>query len=78
MTEVIQSGHAHCVEEAVKNSVSFRCHGRIQRLAIHVEPDRVVVRGSASSYYAKQLALEGAKAALKDAGYSLQVEIDVP
>jgi hypothetical protein len=47
------------LEQAVKHQIVQRTAGRIQMLEVEVIDNRVVVRGRASCYYLKQLALRG-------------------
>ena len=47
-------------EETIKQRIVQRTAGRIRMLEVDVIGDKVVVRGRASSYYLKQLALQGA------------------
>ena len=63
--------------EAVKRHVQCRSYDKVRRLAVIVEDGKVTVRGSVSSYYLKQLALEGARICLEGTGMMLHIEIDV-
>ena len=46
------------LELALGRQIELRTHGRIRPLSVDVRPDRIVVGGTAPSYYLKQLALE--------------------
>jgi hypothetical protein len=48
------------LQEVVERQISQRTWGRIHRLAVEVIDGRLIVHGCASSYYAKQLALQAA------------------
>jgi hypothetical protein len=63
---------------AVKRHVRRRSYDKVRRLAVIVKDGKVTVRGSAPSYYLKQLALEGARICLEGTGMMLHLEIDVP
>ncbi len=47
------------LEQAVKHSIVHRTGGRIRALAIELTARELIVRGSATCYYVKQLALQG-------------------
>jgi hypothetical protein len=47
------------LEQRIENQIVQRTWGRIHRLQVELADDRIVVHGQTSSYYAKQLALEG-------------------
>jgi hypothetical protein len=52
------------LERSVEQQISQRTWGRVHRLHVEMANGRLIVHGNASSYYAKQLALEGAMDAL--------------
>jgi hypothetical protein len=64
------------LEQAVKHQIVRRTAGRIQMLEVEVIDNRVVVRGRASCYYLKQLALRGVFDVL-GAGAAMGVELKV-
>jgi hypothetical protein len=47
-------------EQTIKNRIVERTCGRIRRLRVEVIGNRVIIGGSAPSFYLKQLALRGA------------------
>jgi subtilisin family serine protease len=47
------------LQQAIARQILHRTRGRIHRLEVEVIGERVIVRGCSSSYYVKQLALEG-------------------
>lgn len=53
-------GGAVGVERTIEQQVRQRTWGRIHRLQVEVIEDRVVLHGQTSSYYIKQMALQGA------------------
>jgi hypothetical protein len=46
------------LQEALERRIAQRTFGRVQHLEVHVAPGRVTVRGYASCYYDKQLAIQ--------------------
>jgi hypothetical protein len=62
--------------QTIKQQIMNRTFGRIHRLEVEVTEDRVVVHGRSSSYYSKQLALEGALEVIGPRG-TQHVELDV-
>jgi hypothetical protein len=46
--------------EALERRITERTWGRIRRLRVDVADDRVLIHGFTQSYYAKQLAIQGA------------------
>jgi len=58
--EIIEFAGAQAVnlEHTLGRQIHLRTEGRIRPLSIDVRPDRIVVAGTAPSYYLKQLALE--------------------
>jgi hypothetical protein len=49
---------ARIFAETLRQTILRESHGRIQKLHIVHDPDSIVVRGTADSYYALQLAIE--------------------
>ena len=75
MTPTIRSRGAD-LKENIERQIVHRTWGRIQRLHVETRDDRVVVHGWTSSYYIKQLALEGALEAL-GSDEPAEVELDI-
>jgi hypothetical protein len=65
------------LEDIVEQAVRRHCHDRIRMLAIEQHGSLIIVHGWADSYYAKQLALEGALRVLAGSGHQLHVAIQV-
>jgi hypothetical protein len=61
--------------EQVESRVRETTHGRIRDLTVHEVHGRILIRGQASTYHAKQLALHGALQLLS--GNQLRDEITV-
>jgi hypothetical protein len=64
------------LDQAIRHRIVQRTGGRIHRLEVEVIGDKVVVRGSAPSYYLKQLALRGVLDVLGSAGAAC-IELNV-
>lgn len=69
--------------QAIKHGIRHRTGGRVQALAIERTDREWVVRGTATCYYVKQLALQGALDALRSAkdtevGLNFQVAVYPP
>jgi hypothetical protein len=64
------------LEQAIKRRIEHRTGGRIQMLEVEVVGDRVIVRGRASCYYLKQLALRGVLDVIDVAG-AMRIELNV-
>jgi hypothetical protein len=65
--------------DAIERHIHLRTNGRVQFLRVELAVESVVISGSSPSYYVKQLAIEGAREALRgrhDAP-ALQVHIRV-
>lgn len=56
---------AHLERELVRH-VQTRTGRRIRELAVELQPERVILRGYAASYYLKQLAQHGVQDVLPD------------
>jgi hypothetical protein len=67
---------AEQVAQSIERQIVQRTWGRIHRLAVEVIDDRVIVHGCTSTYYCKQLALEGVLDVL-GSSRSTQVELDI-
>jgi hypothetical protein len=61
---------------AVERAIRARTWGRVANLLVEARGERVIVRGSAPTYYLKQLALEAAREALATTRPFL-IDIDV-
>ena len=48
------------LQELIKRRIVERTHGRIHELEVEVSDEVIVIRGQTSSFYIKQLAIEGA------------------
>ena len=51
----------HPLQDELENHVHSRTGRRVRDLAIELRPERVVLRGLASSYHVKQLAQQGVR-----------------
>jgi len=51
----------HPLHDELENHVHSRTGRRVRDLAIELRPERVVLRGLASSYHVKQLAQQGVR-----------------
>jgi hypothetical protein len=67
---------AEC-EETIKNRIVERTGGRIRLLRVEVIGNRVVIGGSAPSFYLKQLALRGARDVLGSAANRIELNVEV-
>ena len=63
-------------QQVAERLIVQRTWGRVHGLQVEVLSDRLVVHGRTSTYYAKQLALEGAMEALGSTDASA-VELDI-
>ena len=61
------------LEHELEHRVQARTGRRIRDLAIELQPERVVLRGFASTYYLKQLAQQG----IRDLLPSIYLENDI-
>jgi hypothetical protein len=52
---------SHPLQNEIESRVLTRTGRRVRGLAIELRPERVVLRGCASSYYVKQLAQQGVR-----------------
>lgn len=57
MTQEWVTANPSKLTEVLEDRIQWRTSGRIRRLCIVAGTDRVLVQGSTSSYYLKQLAL---------------------
>jgi hypothetical protein len=78
---MVQEGIQNCqarMEQNIERQIVQRTWGRVHRLRVEVKDDRVVVHGCTSSYYLKQLALEGVRDVLGGTDPAeVQLDIDV-
>jgi hypothetical protein len=69
------------VQQAVVRAICQRTGGRVQSLQVHILGGRVLLRGSAGSYHAVQLALAGLFEAFRAMGLDrpegVELDIDV-
>jgi hypothetical protein len=64
------------MQHELEHRVQIRTGRRVRNLAIEVRPERVVVRGRASTYYVKQLAQQGIREFLPDAFVENAIIVD--
>ncbi|MGE3780744.1 MAG: hypothetical protein AB7F89_26385 [Pirellulaceae bacterium] len=70
--------HSTDLQAAIRRRISERTGGQIQSLEIAVEANRIVISGIASSYYHKQLAVEGTLESIGPRnGIGIEVNIEV-
>ena len=67
---------AEC-EETIKHRIVERTGGRIRLLRVEVTGNRVIIGGSAASYYLRQLALRGARDVLGSAANDIELNVEV-
>jgi hypothetical protein len=65
------------VEQSIRDEIVRRTGGRVQMLEVEVKGELIVIRGRASCYHLKQLAIQ---AVLEVVGFArpISVELDVP
>ncbi len=63
--------------EQIGHAIRERTNGRLRDARITVTDETVTLHGFAPSFYLKQLALEGARSALGERPFRLQLEITV-
>jgi hypothetical protein len=61
--------------EAVERQIRNRTWGRIRRLHVEWKGNRVVVQGSAPTYYVKQLALQAVRELDREVPVDLDIEV---
>jgi hypothetical protein len=64
------------LRDRVEHQVLLRTGRRVRRLAVELCPERVVLRGSAGSYYIKQLAQHGVRELLPDVLLENAITVD--
>jgi hypothetical protein len=67
---------AEC-EETIKRRIVEQTGGRIRLLRVEIIGNRVVIGGSAPSYYIKQLALRGVRDVLGSAANRIELNVEV-
>ena len=60
LTDQVQQTRLAEIEQAISRRIVERTAGQIRSLEVEVRGNEVLIRGIASSYYQKQLALKGA------------------
>jgi hypothetical protein len=64
--------------QAIERHIVERTWGRVRRLGIDVQDDRVYVHGNTPSYYVKQLAIQAVRDVLgEDEPIAIRVDIEV-
>ncbi len=64
------------LRDQLERQVQNRTGRRIRNLAIELNPERVILRGQASSYYLKQLAQHGIQECLPDLSLENSIVVD--
>ena len=64
-------------EESIKRRIVQRTGGRIESLRVETIGSRVLIHGSAPSYYVMQLALRGARDVLGSAANRIELKVEV-
>ncbi len=64
------------LRDQLERQVQSRTGRRIRNLAIELNPERVILRGQASSYYLKQLAQHGIQECLPDLSLENSIVVD--
>jgi len=59
----------------LRAEVAKSTHGRIRRLSVDCDHDRIVVRGNTSTYYAKQLALKAVRNLVPETPVQLDIKV---
>jgi hypothetical protein len=76
--DILKQTNAEDLCRAIERCIARRTFGRVRRLEVQVSEQRVQVRGQVSSFYVKQLAIQGCLDALGTLAESLlQVDINV-
>jgi hypothetical protein len=65
------------LEDIVAHAVRRRCFDQVRMLVVERIDGLIIVSGLAKSFYAKQLALEGARTATANSGHELRIDIEV-
>lgn len=66
------------LQNVLERQVRCRTGHRIRDLDIDVSPERIVLRGRATSYYVKQLAQHGVRDILPLADLDNTIDVDCP
>jgi hypothetical protein len=76
--QLTEQARSAVMEQTISQEIMRRTGGRIQMLKVEVTENDVVIRGFVSSYYLKQLALQGALDAIGSCAESrLQLNVRV-
>jgi hypothetical protein len=65
-------------QQELERRVHLRTSRRVRNLMVELEPQRVILRGSADSYYIKQLAQQGVLDVLPDVCLHNAIAVDQP
>jgi len=68
--------HFPHLQEELERHVQTRTGRRVRNLAVELHPERVVLRGRASTYYIKQLAQQGVQDMLPDVCLENAIVVD--
>jgi hypothetical protein len=63
------------LEQRLERQILQRTWGRIHQLRVEARPDRAVIHGYTSSYYAKQLAIQAVREVLDSVPVELDIEV---
>lgn len=64
-------------ERLITSRIHDRTFRRVQQLTVHIDPERLTIRGVAPVFYVKQLVIRAAQEALVGIDLDLQLEVDV-
>jgi hypothetical protein len=65
------------LRQEVERHIHLRTGRRVRDLSVEIEPERVVLRGRAGSYYVKQLAQHGALEVLPGVALSNTIVVEL-
>src|SRR5262245_60718882 len=66
------------LEDAIRHRIHERTAGQIQSLDVEVTGNRIIIRGTASCFYHKQLAVRGALDAISSPNeFQIELNVDV-
>ncbi len=63
------------LQQRIERQILQRTWGRIHQLRVEAGPDRAVIHGYTSSYYAKQLAIQAVREVLDSVPVELDIEV---
>lgn len=72
---MVESVLAPCTLHEIERRVRARSYGRIRRLHVALRDGRVVLRGRSETYYAKQLAQQGARELVPEGRIYNEIEV---